>query len=508
MTPQPDFYDWTLAIHPVANASGVAHITLTVTDEAGNRTSRTFAVTVDPSNDVPIARPDTINAIGEFPVIFDPRANDFDGDGDLLSATVLTQPQHGRLLVNADRTFTYIADSGFTGRDSASYALSDGNNGVDTGTLTFDVSAALTAVFTPVTPDPRNAGVASVDVTFSRAVDPRTLSIADFRLTRNGSPNLLGPAQSVTFVSGTTWRISGLTAPTIPLGVYEISVDARGVKDLSGNSGTNTAFDRWLMDYVPPTSRVNPLPAIATSATFTVNVTGSDLDIAGIAPSSGLDLYQIYVSTDGKPFVLYTTGKFSEGTSVNFTADGAHLYLFRSVSRDLAGNTEPKSAFAADAAIVVPDLFAPDTQVAGVNTSSAKFTVSMQGVDNGGGTLAAFDLYVSVDGSTDSLVTRVPAGAADALGVYRASVQYQAISDGRQHNYRFYTRGIDIRGNAEEAPATPADVVVSATFAPVPLTVASFDVNESFRSRSPAPGICRGWSRVSTIPTATMTRSD
>jgi hypothetical protein len=60
--------------------------------------------------------------------------NDSDPDSDPLTAALQTGPLHGFVTVNADGSFTYTPDSGFTGSDAFTYVASDGLGGADTAT--------------------------------------------------------------------------------------------------------------------------------------------------------------------------------------------------------------------------------------------------------------------------------------------------------------------------------------------------------------------------------------
>ena len=52
-------------------------------------------------------------------------ANDTDADGDPLTATVVTGPAHGDLVLNSDGSFTYTPDANFNGADAFTYRLTD-----------------------------------------------------------------------------------------------------------------------------------------------------------------------------------------------------------------------------------------------------------------------------------------------------------------------------------------------------------------------------------------------
>jgi hypothetical protein len=116
--------------------------------------------------------------------------------------------------------------------------------------------------------------------------------------------------------------------------------------------------------------------------------------------------------------------------------------------------------------------------------ASPTFALTLTGADVGLAGLASLSLWVEIDGGVPSLVqtyTFSPgAGTGDTV-VHT----YQAIADGTEHTYRFFTIGTDRAGNTELAPAAPGDVVVSAAFAAPPtLAVAGFSVQRGATQRS------------------------
>ncbi|QLQ30760.1 MAG: cadherin-like domain-containing protein [Candidatus Thiothrix singaporensis] len=67
--------------------------------------------------------------------------NDTDPDTDTLSITAHTNPSHGSVAVNGG-VFTYTPTTGFSGVDSFSYTISDGNGHTATALVTITVSPA------------------------------------------------------------------------------------------------------------------------------------------------------------------------------------------------------------------------------------------------------------------------------------------------------------------------------------------------------------------------------
>lgn len=108
----------------------------------------TVTITVAPLPDAPLASDDSYVAIpGEVLIVAAQNegvlANDLDPDGDLIIATLLTSPQYGTLVLNADGTFTYTHLGGAQPSDSFTYQASDGSpSNVATVTISLDSGIA------------------------------------------------------------------------------------------------------------------------------------------------------------------------------------------------------------------------------------------------------------------------------------------------------------------------------------------------------------------------------
>ena len=202
-------------------------------------------------------------------------------------------------------------------------------------------------------------------------------------------------------------------------------------------------------------------------------------------PVSGVTSYDVFVAVDGQPSALWQTLPVGTPTAT-FTANSSgHNYAFYSIARDVAGNIESKTP-SIEAATYVADLTPPTTTVTNVSHDTATFTANCQGTDAGGSGLAFFYVYVQVDGGSSQQIGHLASGSPAGGGVYSASLAYQAIADGQQHTYRFYTIGVDGAGNTEAAPSDPnSDFVVTSTFGASPaLGVTSFQVQKGSVERS------------------------
>ena len=134
--------DGTFSYTPDDNFHGADSFTYTVDDGNGGTDTAVVNILVKSVNDVPDAGNDEVetsedNSIRTGNLL----ANDFDADGDDLTITDMTDPEHGMVEYNGDGTFTYVPDANFNGTDSFTYTVSDGQGGTDTATVTIAVDS-------------------------------------------------------------------------------------------------------------------------------------------------------------------------------------------------------------------------------------------------------------------------------------------------------------------------------------------------------------------------------
>ena len=111
----------------------------TVIDGNGGSGTGSVSVTVNNINDEPIANDDTASTTEETAATINVLSNDTDVDGDTLTVTSVTQPDDG-VVVNNGANVTYTPDDEFSGTDSFTYVMSDGNGETDFATVTISVS--------------------------------------------------------------------------------------------------------------------------------------------------------------------------------------------------------------------------------------------------------------------------------------------------------------------------------------------------------------------------------
>ena len=103
----------------------------------------TVSITVNPGaqNQNPIAQPDSAvtrrNTAVSIPVL----VNDGDPDGDTLIISAVTQGANGTITItNGGTRVSYAPRNGFTGVDTFTYTVNDGNGGIATATVTVTVN--------------------------------------------------------------------------------------------------------------------------------------------------------------------------------------------------------------------------------------------------------------------------------------------------------------------------------------------------------------------------------
>ncbi|MEN6418077.1 MAG: Ig-like domain-containing protein, partial [Clostridiaceae bacterium] len=116
---------YSLALKPVANASGTVTITVTATDKASLHTSSSFTLRVLPQNDAPIAVADEITLSEDSSKVLELAKNDSDPDGDTFWVNYVSTPVNGYLL-RSGTTYTYYPYYNWNGSETLSYQITDG----------------------------------------------------------------------------------------------------------------------------------------------------------------------------------------------------------------------------------------------------------------------------------------------------------------------------------------------------------------------------------------------
>ena len=297
-----DVTGWDLSIlHVTAADSFAGDISIIVaatSQEASNGDTATSTTTIDvtitPANTAPSAVADTATGNEDTVITGNVLANDTDGDGDALSATLLGDVTNGTLVLNTDGSFTYTPNANFNGTDSFTYVANDGK--ADSTT-----PATVTITVNPVN-DP---AVIGGDATGS--------------VTEDGTPIARG-ALTVSDVDGLAEET--FVAQTDTAGTYgTFSIDAAGAWTYTLDNASVTVQALNAGDAVTDAFTITSADGTTSSVEITVN--GTD-EVANTAPAFPV----------GDGIVTTDLGTSNDvGLSVTVQSDGGILVAGYAINR-------------------------------------------------------------------------------------------------------------------------------------------------------------------------------
>ena len=127
---------------PAANYNGADNFAFKSNDGKADSNTASISITIVPVNDNPAANNDLATTNQDIPVTVNVLNNDDDVDGDTLKVLSTTAPLHGSASVSSDGlAVNYKPASGFSGSDSFSYAVTDGNGGTSTAAVSITVKS-------------------------------------------------------------------------------------------------------------------------------------------------------------------------------------------------------------------------------------------------------------------------------------------------------------------------------------------------------------------------------
>src|SRR5690606_31275597 len=120
-------------------------------------------------NRPPVAIDDAAQTIAGTSIAIGVLANDSDPDGNAIAIATLSQPAHGSASIEGG-SIRYLPAPGYTGTDSFTYTIIDGQGGADTATVTITVAAPG-----PADPGPDNQSPDAVDDHVATAMETALL---------------------------------------------------------------------------------------------------------------------------------------------------------------------------------------------------------------------------------------------------------------------------------------------------------------------------------------------
>jgi VCBS repeat-containing protein len=141
--------DGSFVYTPDADFNGTDTFTYRATDGSLQSETRTVTLTVNPVNDVPVSNDESF-VMDQLTVLKLDAAdgvliNDVDVEADALQAILVDSPENGKLVLNADGSFTYTPTATFFGEDSFTYRANDGSANGTLATVRITVQQTVTS---------------------------------------------------------------------------------------------------------------------------------------------------------------------------------------------------------------------------------------------------------------------------------------------------------------------------------------------------------------------------
>jgi hypothetical protein len=291
------------------------NVEVTVSDGTAT-TPVVFVWTVDDLNRAPLAVNDSDNTPEDTTLDVDVLANDSDADGDALTVTGVTDPPNGTA-VNNGSDVTYTPDANFAGTDTFNYTIADGFGGVDTATVTINVTAGNDPplVTNPGALDGTETDVVSVQIV---ATDPDGDSLTYSIVAPNVLPPNLTINASTGLITGTV-SYDAVLHPALQE-VYPVTV---AVSD-GINPAVPVTFSWFIDDLNRDPVAVDDSDTTVHDTAVTVQVLANDSDADGDAltvvsvsdPANGTA-----ATTDGLTVTYTPNAGFVGSDSFAYTVD-------------------------------------------------------------------------------------------------------------------------------------------------------------------------------------------
>ncbi|HVX61328.1 MAG TPA: Ig-like domain-containing protein, partial [Pirellulales bacterium] len=249
----------------------------------------------------PVAVNDVFSAPQDVPLsISSPGvlANDTDAENDALTASLFSGPAHGTLSLQADGSFDYMPDSGFSGIDSFTYFAGDGTSDSALAAVTLKIGVGGQAPAIDLDADDSAASGADFAASFTEGGGPVLLADSDATLSDAGSANLNSLIVSITNLQdGAQESLSADTAGTSITASYD---SGSGVLTLSGGDSVanylqvlkTVAYDNASQN---PGGSPRTVTFVANDGFGDSNVATTTLTLAGInnPPTANADSYAV-----------------------------------------------------------------------------------------------------------------------------------------------------------------------------------------------------------------------
>lgn len=312
-------YDWSLSDEGTLSGSGES-VTYTAPADISSTTSATVSLTVfEQDAEKPAQTSATVDIESTESENLDPIASNVsvsitestlvsspfdasDPDGDSLSYSVVTAPDHGNVSVNGD-SFTYEPDTGYSGSDSFRYAVADGNGGTDTATVAIKIEPVESpGLISGTVINADNTPLSGATVTIEDASDS---SVAETTTGSEGQYSVEVPPGEYTVVAeynDQTGVKSGAVVESLAMTTIDVVISDQGLSQNLSASRHLSSTQTTPGSEVPVT-----VEATAQSSALTINETFSPA-VGNISITS--------VTVDGNPRTPIVKAAESQGAVV------------------------------------------------------------------------------------------------------------------------------------------------------------------------------------------------
>ncbi|MEW6101505.1 MAG: Ig-like domain-containing protein [Candidatus Omnitrophota bacterium] len=264
--------DGSFTYTPNANFNGVDAFTYVANDGSVNGNIATVDITVNPTNDAPVANNDSTTTNQNTAVSINVLANDTDLDNNPLTVTNLTNGANGITALNPDNTVTYTPNSGFSGTDTFTYTANDSLLDSAAATVTVTVN---TAVQLQVIIDNTSSNIARTGL-WSTSTAPNPYGTNSLQ-SRNGATFswLFTPTVSGVYDVSMWWTQLSSRATNIPVDIQNVTGTNRVFINQQLNGGQWNSFGAYEFQAgvtyrVTITSQAFPTTTCADAVQFTL----------------------------------------------------------------------------------------------------------------------------------------------------------------------------------------------------------------------------------------------
>lgn len=362
--------------------NGTITLTISLEDSFGNAGVPVIATSIKNINEAPIATADEFSTDVNTVLTNNVLTNDSDPDGDAMTASLVTAPINGTVVLNADGSLAYTPNHNYVGLDSLNYQVCDyGTPSLcDTTSVRFEVIDIAVPTGYSVSWDDDLINASEAGATTFTVSDVEIGTTLHYTLSSNGDGNnqtISGTAVITNTTDYYTVDVSNLPNGTLTIEIYLTSIygtpgmvssDNSAVLDKTAPGGYVVGLDQDI---------INAANQSAVSFTFAGAETGATYAYTFSSSGGGTDV-------TGNGTIVSATDRV---TGINLSGLGDGTVTLSAVLTDAAGNT---------------GVSVTDTRIKKTNTAPTVTGVSVAGILTVGEQLTGHYTFTDPDGDTEA----------------------------------------------------------------------------------------------------------